>query len=290
MVKILYTVINDNIGTIRLCMLYNRWIIMFCALALPIFLSAQHSNYCTVVDSVTQEPVVYASINAGSFYIYSDAQGAFPIKDIPKEIVHISRIGYELLKISKSELKDTLFLAPLSYPLSEVVVSANKKTFEVGYHRFKTIGIAHGNQYQMAGVYISNPGESSEIVRVMVATRGNRQGMEYDILLFEATLKGEPGALIYSNKYTSPNGKNLMKILIENTSISIPEKGVVVALAWGASSENQDAETNYATIKVTEEFAESRSFMFKSNGWFKFDTSYLGYTTNYKIGLELQSE
>jgi len=124
----------------------------------------------------------------------------------------------------------------------------------------------------------------------VVATRGNRRGMEYNIYLFETTPEGYPGSLIYSGKYTSPNGRNFMEIPIEDAGISMPEKGVVVAVGWTASQENQEEAEKYATIKYARAVDETKSFIFYMNRWVKksFPEEYPH--TNYKIGLELQPE
>lgn len=271
-------------------MIYNYWLIIVCALALSMNSFGQDSNYCILVDSVSKEPVAYASISTGSFYVHSDEQGRFPVNDIPKNIFHINRLGYEALMVSKSELKDTLFLTPLSYSIQEVVVSANRKPFEVGYHKLRTVGIAHGTNLQRAGVYISHPGRPAKIVRIMVATHGNRRGMEYNIYLFETTPQGDPGSLIYSGKYTSHNGRNFLEIPLEDVAISMPDKGVVVVVGWTASLGNEMETEKYATIKLTKAIDEANSFLFYKNVWGKKDYPEVQPPLNYKIGLELQPE
>src|SRR5690554_942429 len=71
-------------------MKYGHWLIVICTFALSMNSFGQDSNYCMLVDSVSREPVAYASISAGSFYIHSDERGRFPVNDIPRDTFNIT--------------------------------------------------------------------------------------------------------------------------------------------------------------------------------------------------------
>lgn len=133
---------------------------------LPISLSGQNSKSCKLVDSETGDPVAYASISAGSFFIYSDIDGIFPLQDLPNGKVNISRLGYKSLTIDKEDLSSKILMVSEAYSLNELLVTANPTVFEVGYSKYKTTGKAVMSKKTALGVYIEYPGRNARIVNV----------------------------------------------------------------------------------------------------------------------------
>lgn len=164
-------------------------------IALPFNMLGQGSRNCVLLDSKTHEPVPYVTIGAGSFTIYSDLQGRFPSDRNSGDTIRISRLGYKSMRISKSELRDTMFLTPERYTLNEVEISVNSRVFEVGLHDFKTYGTAATKSHAL-GVYISCPPRPAKINAIIVATRGNHKGNVYGINLFAVDSDGSPKDLI----------------------------------------------------------------------------------------------
>ena len=80
-----------------------------------------------VVDSLSLEKLPYASIS------YQKIKG--------QNCVRISNIGYQTKTVQQSKMGDTVFLAPISYLIDEVVVNSKRspKYYHLGYHREKRL-------------------------------------------------------------------------------------------------------------------------------------------------------
>lgn len=108
-----------------------------------------------VVDSVYKTPISFATIksvnqNEG---IVCDEFGKFVINDKIKDTVEIRCLGYQTKKITLNQIKDSIFLKPISFELEEVYLS--KKSFqlkEIGLKR-KKIGW-HMNSNLQIGTFI----------------------------------------------------------------------------------------------------------------------------------------
>ena len=75
--------------------------------------NAQSNYRGRVIDSLTKEPVSYATVSATSISMYCDSLGFFEIKNLLDEDVFISCVGYKAkrVRIRKGDC-DTLYLSP----------------------------------------------------------------------------------------------------------------------------------------------------------------------------------
>lgn len=95
-----------------------------------LFLNHCLSQTITVVDKQTKKPISYAVVFKDSLGSYTSKHGKFSINDtnIYKNLL-IKHVGYEDLKISKNNIKDTLFLKPKKINLEQITIfdKGNKK-------------------------------------------------------------------------------------------------------------------------------------------------------------------
>ncbi len=82
----------------------------------------------TILDSISSQPVSFATISFGNGNgIFADDEGKFTFtKKLYSDIdsLFISSLGYKDLKLTTTNLKDTLYLVPFSDQLEEVIVTA----------------------------------------------------------------------------------------------------------------------------------------------------------------------
>lgn len=97
---------------------------------------AQESITATLIDSVSQNPISYATITFNNSYgVISNEQGQFLInlrKSIEdKDSLFISCLGYESVQISVKKFSDSiLILSPKVFELNEILVSNKKYTVD----------------------------------------------------------------------------------------------------------------------------------------------------------------
>ncbi len=228
----------------------------------------------------------YASIRAGSLVCYADEDGIFSTKDILGDTIIISRVGYHSLVVPKSDLTSTLFLAPKSYSIGEVVVSGNAESFELGYHNFKTSGFSY-NKKSFKAVHINRPDQRCRIEKVLVHTRKNRKGTEFVIGIFSVAESGLPGDLIFSKEHKSPSGKNMLEITVDEANLEMPQDGIFVAIKSNGTSENSENQSEHGMVRLSSDLDIGVSFFHSVNRWFETDFRELDYKLTYKIGLEV---
>lgn len=252
---------------------------------LTIGASGQIEN-CVLIDSITKEPVSYASIRAGFFVCYADVDGIFSTTEIPGDTIIISRLGYYTLSIQRSDITPTLFLIPKSYSMGEVVVSVNSESFEIGYHNFKTSGFSY-NKRSFKAVHISSPDQQCRIEKVLVHTRKNRKGTEFVIGLFSVNDSGLPGDLLFLKEYRSPTGKNMLEVSVDEANLKMPDDGIFVAIKSNDISDDPNASKDHGLLRFSNELDHSVSYFHSVNQWFENDFKELDHRMTYKIGLEL---
>lgn len=260
-------------------------ILIILVTVLPTNLASQTVS-CTLIDSLSKEPVIYASISSGSFVCYSDDEGVFSAKELPGDTLMISRLGYETLTVPKSELTTTVLLIPKSYTISEIEISGNPESFEVGYHDWKSWGLSKMNSY-FQGVLIQKPNRNCMVETVLVHTSRNRKGTVYIIGLFSVSDDGLPGDLIFSKEYKSPTGRNLLEISVDEANIEMREGGIVVAIKSNEPEYRGVEQRDYGFVRFTKRSEGNVSYFHAVNRWFELDASVLDYIRTYKIGLEL---
>lgn len=266
----------------------------FCALALCFILltltsAGQQVTSCTIVDSMSQAPVAYASISSGQEIIYSDVLGSFSIEALQGDTFTIRRIGYETLQLPKSALKSVILLVPKTYRLNEVVVSGSTESFEVGNHRLKTTGTSMLLSNYTHVVYIPAHSRKSTIKTVFIGTQGNSKGDVYVLSFFEVGEKMDPFDVIYSQEYEATSGKNMLEIPVSGAEVSMTEKGIFVGISRKEESDIENDVLIYTTITLADTEKPQRIYFLERNRWIEqFGRQSEGST--YKIGLGLRAE
>ena len=264
-----------------------RFIFLSSLIFLSLSLSGQTDREIVIVDQISNEPVPYATVEAGSTSFFSDRYGYFTPGLIKNDEITITRLGYKALSLSTSEISDTIKLIPAPYNLGTVEISATEKKKEAGYHDLKTYGRTSGRITQGVGVEIKNLPDDVQITRVFAHTKGNKKGATYLISLFTLDSIGLPGDLLYVRKYVSPNGRNKISVPIDK-EVKVDEK-LIVIFDWIAIDGDEKQSTDYSGVRMTDEINASLSFLYAKayNRWVRFEIEEsMGFHWNYKIGVE----
>ena len=85
----------------------------------------ENTHKISIIDNITMEPVPYAMVSFGHTNgVYSDANGQFRLTKELTDVIAISHLSYKDTIVMASEIvDDIIFLTPISYSLSEVVVT-----------------------------------------------------------------------------------------------------------------------------------------------------------------------
>jgi hypothetical protein len=241
---------------------------------------------CSLIDSVTKEPVAYASISEGSFIIYADEHGVFSVDDLPSDTLRISRLGYNSVTILKRELTPTISLVPKDYSIKEFVVSGKAESFEIGYHKRNTVGYSLMKDNKAVLILSSKP--RCKIEKVLVHTRNNRRGIKFIVSLFSVSETGVPGDIIFTKEFSSPTGKNLLEIPVDEASLEMPETGVFVAIKKKETEGDSIHSNEEGIVRLTKLYDKNVSFFHHQNRWFELYNGNLDYHFTHKIGLELR--
>lgn len=87
---------------------------------------AQNQHEGIIVDTESKEPIEFVGVYNGKDHTMSNADGRYSFSS-SQDSVLFYRIGFNKLKTSFSQLRDTIFLQKIPYELDEVVVT-NAKT------------------------------------------------------------------------------------------------------------------------------------------------------------------
>jgi hypothetical protein len=253
---------------------------------LPIDSSSQVHNYI-LMDSLSREPVAYATISAGSFIIYADQFGVFSTKDLPNDTIRISRLGYHSITLLKRELTPTIVLVPKEYSIKEFVVSGKAASFEIGYHKGNIIGFTLMKDFKAVFILSSKP--KCKIEKVLVHTRNNRKGIKFIVSFFSVSDTGIPEDVIFTKEFISPSGKNLLEIPVDEANLVIPENGVFVAIKKKVIDGESDHSDDEGIVRLTKLYDKNVSFFHHQNRWFELQTPHSDYHSTHKIGLQLRA-
>lgn len=249
---------------------------------------AQESRQFYVIDAHSLEPIPYVQIGLGSELFFSDESGYAKLVEIDGDTISLSRIGYRSMGITSNQIADTILLERQPYTIQEFVVSGRQETQTVGYHDFATIGKAEGFN-EGFGVIIDSARSVSLIKSVLVSTKGNRKGFDYEVYLYQLSDRNRPIECFYTKRFTAQSGRNFLKFSLENEMVKISDKGVLVAVRW-ILPENFDSKKR-PTMKMTAKVPKPLSYRLYENKWHLMDhDSLLGHDLNYQIGLELISQ
>src|SRR5690554_1838136 len=88
-----------------------------------------YSQNFIVVDSLTKEPLPYATIKTENGGVYTNENGIFVLNEKNTQ-VQISYIGYEDFISDVTDLKDSVFLTQKTLVLKELTITKNKNQFK----------------------------------------------------------------------------------------------------------------------------------------------------------------
>ncbi len=112
---------------------YFSWTKSFKMRRLIIFLfissSLSQAQYIVVLDSISNEPISYASVYDGKTGVITSASGMVYWSS-PADSITLSCLGYASKKIAASQFRDTIYMVPKSVELLPVLVSNRKLTAE----------------------------------------------------------------------------------------------------------------------------------------------------------------
>lgn len=224
-------------------------------------MSAQKTTI-TVIDSLTREPIPYASVcfielKSGT---YTNDYGSFKL-DSANNSCYISHIGYLPRMVRHSISVDTIKLQPETYSLDEVKVSPKKnKGEEVGFTNYKSQFFCSGFSGSEIAVYIPNNSGQTKYIKEVKICFGTQQrikefmGINFvsvfkinfyskktDTFIPDSSLLSKD--LVYTSKIIKPN-----TILdLSDQYIRLPKEGAFLSIEWvGIESETtKEIITNY---------------------------------------------
>lgn len=195
-----------------------------------------------VRDSVSNEAIRYVNIWVENEDIgtTSDEGGAFTLKanDKSKTIV-FSAVGYETKKMSAASIKGAIVLKPKTTLLDEVVVKASKKKYKMVIGTFKEAEIAMGFASHGLPWIIARYFEFDErfqktpyISKIRIWTDSDIKDSKFNVRLYAANEKGEPGVALHDKNIIGIAGKGERKteIDIASLNITIPKQGIFIAV------------------------------------------------------------
>ena len=293
------------------------------ALFALIAIVANAQQRLTIRDSLTQEPVAYASVwfgnNAG---VYTDASGTI---DIPEGIerMRLSHICYETKSISVADISEhTVLLIPKSVNLGEVSVSAKApkrvKTTAAGLTKKKTQTCHRGaNGFEMALFipYDSTWTEAPYIHSILASLDYSTHWLTFTTIKtpIYATLRfdlrqpdAKTGAardesIINGGIIIQPSqrvGKDGVKLV---SPIPFPKTGVFVVVEWITTAKVSESHSLVPALNMTLNAKENRTWnkkTFRGMGWMQEQEEpiyqdesarefYKGRIPSAKLGLEI---
>jgi len=210
-----------------------------------------------LIDSTSNLPIPYVNIwveneNIGTT---SNKKGVFKIENIKqddKKILVFSSLGFEINKLLVSEIKDSIFLKPISISLDEVLITKKLNTKKLIVDKFKK---SKSNSYILCSrkpwmfakyfKYKSNYDNIPFIKSFTFLTNSKVKNAKFNIRLYEKNESGEPGNPIYEKNIFgyAKKGKHKTVVDISDLDFLIPKNGFFVVVEWLIIEENKSVET-----------------------------------------------
>lgn len=95
----------------------------------PLLCICQNQQLSVIVDAETKEPIEFVDVFNAQDNTFTNADGAFFFISA-LDSVKAYKVGYEKLETTFQKLKDTVFLMPSTYKLSEVVLTNTKTLWD----------------------------------------------------------------------------------------------------------------------------------------------------------------
>ncbi|MDR1983985.1 MAG: carboxypeptidase-like regulatory domain-containing protein [Prevotellaceae bacterium] len=229
---------------------------------------AQTDRKLFIADSITHEPIEYASIvfvgiEGGT---YSNNKGVFYIPQNVEQI-ELSSIGYNTKTTILQKNIDTIFLFPQVYELTEakiLPIKKKRKSVELGYAQKNSIYTHMSLPGEEIAVYIPliNNENAYRLIkrvlfkeRVYVARKFNLYKIDYTsvfkINFYSVAENNEIGELINTEDivFTSDILKTTTKLDVSKYNIYMPENGIFVAVEWVGKINTESEEIMKTDIK-----------------------------------------
>lgn len=95
------------------------------------YISIGTSQKSTVIDKNSKQIIPFANFVADSIAVYSNENGMIDLKEFNLEtMITISSIGYQSKKVKKNEIQEVLYLEPVDYVLSPIVIVSDERIVE----------------------------------------------------------------------------------------------------------------------------------------------------------------
>lgn len=241
-----------------------------------------YSQQFIIADSLTKEPVPYATVScftAGKITggCYSDEGGlVLPDKAISYDRLEIASVGFEARQIGKEAIQDTVFLSPKSIELNTVTISNNidkSKEVVLGLlNEKKKINLTSGIKGLEAVVYIQNTTGAPATVKSFLfrVKKRTENRTAFRIHFYEkAEGKVEPGNEILLGDilaYRDKNTNKLIEVDVLPYNLQLPTTGIFAGIEWlGIIDDNgnfvkQDIDDDRDTIEYNDAVNEPLTF------------------------------
>lgn len=214
------------------------------------------SNFCfcqikaVIFDNETKEKISYVNIWIGNENIgtTSNENGEFFIENSKGEILVLSSLGYETMKINLKEVPSEIFLIPKSYELDEVIVSTKKESKE------KTIGAFQDSEIGYYYATKKNPeikarlfdydasySETPFLKSIKFRINSDIKNAKFNIRFYSIGDNGQPDKPIYEKNIIgiSKKGTKNLEIDLSDLNIYFPKDGLFISYEWLIIEENE---------------------------------------------------
>lgn len=214
------------------------------------------SNFCfsqieaVIFDKETKEKISYVNIwieneNIGTT---SNENGAFFIDNSKGEILVLSSLGYETMKINLKEVPSKIFLIPKSYELDEVIVSTKKENKEkiIGAFQDAEIGFYYATEKKpeikaRLFPFDSSYSKTPYFKKIKLRTYSNIRNAKFNVRLYSIGESGEPKNPIYEKNIIGivKKGTKNIELDLSDLNITFPKDGIFISYEWLIIPENE---------------------------------------------------
>ncbi|WP_282039181.1 hypothetical protein [Saccharicrinis aurantiacus] len=201
-----------------------------------------------VFDEMTKLPIPNVNIQVlGKKVAYtSDVNGEFVSYAHDSDSLLFSVIGFESTTLLANTITDSIFLLPISYSISEILITTDKgEEQKIGRLNMSLSGsylsngtgksIKVARYFKFEDMFMTTP----YLKRIEVLTLSNLKNATFNIRLYNNN-EENPGRMIYNQAIigTAKKGTRKTKVDIEALQIPFPKEGLFVAIEWLCFEEN----------------------------------------------------
>uniref|UniRef100_UPI004049D92E carboxypeptidase-like regulatory domain-containing protein n=1 Tax=Flavobacterium sp. TaxID=239 RepID=UPI004049D92E len=233
-----------------------------------------------IVNEKTQKPIDFVNIWIEDFNesTITDSAGFFSIQsNSEKNTIIFDAVGYEVLRLQVSEIKDTIFMQPIDFILQEVIVRSrkNKKKLTVNKIKKKDIEYYAGTSNEHSWIVaqhfpyqeIYNDFSFLSKISFFNMSLDDSYAYKFNVRIYDVDDHGKPGnCLTTENIFCFPkNGKQTSVVDVSAFNIEIPKKGFFIAI------ENLQKYNESNNVKVLYGFCNeskiSNSYFYYKGKW-----------------------